>query len=210
MDNNNIHDWLEATRVVPVLVIGDLAHALPIMQALKEGGVTMIEVTLRRSAAMKSIEAMLKEAGDMKIGAGTVSKIEELEELKAMGAHFAVSPGFVPALAEKAKALDLPYLPGVQTVSEMMLAREMGYDICKFFPAEVAGGINMLKAVSGPFPDLRFCPTGGITLEKVPAYLLQPNVLAVGVSALASPELIAAGKWNEITKRTSELLAGHV
>lgn len=211
---NSLHEWLEGTRIVPVLVIGDVHHALPILHALREGGISMIEVTLRRAAGLGAIKAMLQEISenglDIKIGAGTVTKPEELESLKEMGAHFAVSPGFLPKLAQKALDIDLPYLPGVQTISEMMQAREMGYSLCKFFPAEAAGGVAMMKAVAGPFPDLHFCPTGGITLDKIPAYLVQPNVLAVGVTALTPPELIAAQKWEEITKRSQTALAGGI
>ncbi|HEX2581302.1 MAG TPA: bifunctional 4-hydroxy-2-oxoglutarate aldolase/2-dehydro-3-deoxy-phosphogluconate aldolase [Dongiaceae bacterium] len=208
---NPLHEWLEQTRIVPVIVIGDVAHAHPMAEALQRGGVRMLEITLRRAAGWGAIESLLaRNLGDLRIGAGTVTKKEELLRLKDMGAHFAVSPGFLPELAGLAREIQLPYLPGVQTMSELMAARAMGFTIVKFFPAEAAGGISWLKAAHGPFGDMHFCPTGGITLDKVPSYLLQQNVLAVGVTALTPPELIATGQWEEITTRTKNALTGHL
>ena len=173
---------MRAGPVIPVLTIDDVAHAVPLARALVEGGLPAIEITLRTKPALAAIEAVAREVKGAFVGAGTVLNREQLRDAQRAGATFAVSPGATPALLEAADVADMALLPGVATASEAMVAQEAGYRLLKFFPAEASGGVNFLKSVYGPLPDLRFCPTGGIDAAKAGSYLALPNVLCVGGS----------------------------
>jgi 2-dehydro-3-deoxyphosphogluconate aldolase/(4S)-4-hydroxy-2-oxoglutarate aldolase len=195
-----IRDQLSRVAVVPVITIHDVGRAAQLAQALCAGGLTVLEVTLRSPAALASITAMRRTVPDALVGAGTVVTREQLAAAVAAGSQFLVSPGFSSALAADARATGVPLLPGVATASELIAALDAGIDTVKFFPAEQAGGIPMLKALHAPFPGVMFCPTGGIGAEKASEYLAQPNVVAVGMSSVAPPDLIAAGDFGAITK----------
>lgn len=184
--------------VIPVLVIDDLAHALPLAQALVAGGLPVLEVTLRTEAALAAIEAMSQVEGAV-VGAGTVLTAAQMEAAKQAGARFAVSPGATPALLDAARVQDMPLLPGAQTCSEVMALLEQGYTVQKFFPAESIGGASALKAIGGPLPQVTFCPTGGITATRAPDYLKLANVACVGGSWVAPKDAMVTGDWQAIT-----------
>lgn len=184
--------------VIPVLVIDDLAHARPLAEALVAGGLPVLEVTLRTPAALEAIAAMRAVKGAF-VGAGTVLTADQMASAKAAGACFAVSPGATPTVIDAARATALPLLPGAQTCSEIMALLEQGYTVQKFFPAEAIGGRAALKAISGPLPQVRFCPTGGITAQSAPDYLALPNVVCVGGSWIAPAGLVQAGDWAAIS-----------
>ncbi len=195
--------------VIPVLTVADIAHAAPLAAAFVAGGVTVLEVTLRTPVALDVIAAMKAAApappsdADAKpvIGAGTVTHPADLEEALAAGADFIVTPGVTPALLEALQDCPVPVLPGAATVSEALRLLEAGFAAQKFFPAEINGGAAALKAFGGPLPQIRFCPTGGVTPESAPSYLALPNVMCVGGTWLAKPADIAAENWNAITER---------
>jgi len=192
---------LAQARIVPVLTIRRLEDAVPLARALIAGGLDMIEVTLRTEAALAAIHAMAAALPEALIGAGTLTRPKEFEAVRAAGAGFAVSPGFTTELARTAAAHpELPYLPGVATASELMAALAAGFTCLKFFPAEAAGGASALRALAGPFPEVRFCPTGGINATNAPVYLALGNVLAVGGSWVAPDDAVAAGDWRRITR----------
>lgn len=192
--------WLERAKpLVPVLVIHDIAEAIPIAQALVAGGVRMLEVTLRTSAGLDAIRIIKQTVGDAIVGAGTVTSAAQLEAAVAQGAEFIVSPGVSTELLQAAKEWGGPYLPGVATASEVMQAREAGFRYQKLFPAEVVGGAALLKALKGPFADVRFCPTGGIDQHNYQEYLDLSNVFAVGGSWLTPTELVSAKNWQALT-----------
>ncbi|MFN7001975.1 MAG: bifunctional 4-hydroxy-2-oxoglutarate aldolase/2-dehydro-3-deoxy-phosphogluconate aldolase [Roseinatronobacter sp.] len=184
--------------VIPVLVIDDLAHALPLAQALVAGGLPVLEVTLRTEAALAAIETMSQVEGAV-VGAGTVLTAAQMEAAKQAGARFAVSPGATPALLDAARVQDMPLLPGAQTCSEVMALLEQGYTVQKFFPAESIGGASALKAIGGPLPQVTFCPTGGITPTRAPDYLKLTNVACVGGSWVAPKDAMVKGDWQAIT-----------
>ena len=188
------------TRILPVVMLTEVAHALPLATALLEGGIDAIEVTLRHPSALACIEAIARGLPAMCVGAGTVTRAQELAEVQNAGAKFALSPGCTPELIQAARARALPYVPGVMTPSEIMAARAAGIHLMKLFPAAQAGGIGMLRALRGPFADVAFCPTGGITLESAASYLTEPNVAMVGGSWLAPAELLAQRDWGAITR----------
>lgn len=201
----NIEKVLSLARVIPVLTIRREEDAAPLATALVGGGLRVLEVTLRTEAALVAIARIRAEVANAVVGAGTVTALDELGVLEDYGAMFAVSPGFDPVLAGSARSRRLPYLPGVATASEIMQARRLGYSHFKFFPAEGAGGAATLRSFAGPFPDVRFCPTGGIGPDNLAAYLELPNVICVAGTWLAGEEEIRAAAWDTIQQRAREL-----
>jgi 2-dehydro-3-deoxyphosphogluconate aldolase/(4S)-4-hydroxy-2-oxoglutarate aldolase len=192
-------DLLRIGPVVPVIVIDRVEHAVPLARALVAGGVRVLEVTLRTPVALEAISAIAREVDEAIVGVGTVTRASDVVKAIDAGARFGVSPGLTSELIEAAAATDLPLLPGVMTPSEVMAARAAGFAELKLFPAQQAGGIGMLKAMAGPFPEITFCPTGGISAASAPEFLAQPNVACVGGSWLTPREAIAAGDWAAIT-----------
>jgi 2-dehydro-3-deoxyphosphogluconate aldolase/(4S)-4-hydroxy-2-oxoglutarate aldolase len=196
-----------ASPVIPVVTITDVAHAVPLAKALVRGGIRVVEVTLRTAAALKATEAIAKEVPEILLGVGTVLKASDLHDAAHAGATFAISPGSTPALLAAARGGPLPFLPGVATPSEIMQAVEAGFDHLKFFPAAVFGGTDALKAFAGPFPSLRFCPTGGISADNAARYLALPNVVCVGGSWLTPAAAVAAGDWAQVERLAREAVA---
>ncbi|TAL56640.1 bifunctional 4-hydroxy-2-oxoglutarate aldolase/2-dehydro-3-deoxy-phosphogluconate aldolase [Pandoraea sp.] len=195
-----IKDIVQIGPVIPVLQFDSVEQGENVAQALLDGGVRVLEITLRTPAAMAVIERVARLTDQMVVGVGTLTRPEQFAAAVSAGARFGVSPGFTSALGEAAHAAGLPLLPGVATPSEILAAQAAGYDIVKFFPAEPAGGVPMLKALHGPFADVRFCPTGGITANSAPAYLALPNVVCVGGSWLTPGTLVDRGDWAGITR----------
>jgi 2-dehydro-3-deoxyphosphogluconate aldolase/(4S)-4-hydroxy-2-oxoglutarate aldolase len=185
--------------VIPVLTIEKVEHAVPLAKALVAGGVRTLEVTLRTDAAAEAAKAIVAEVPDAIVGIGTILNVDDLARAKALGAKFGISPGLTPDLLKAAAAGDLPFAPGIATASELMQALTAGFDVVKFFPAEQAGGIKALRALAGPFPNVRFCPTGGIGDANAATWLAEPNVLCVGGSWVCPPAEIRAGNWAGIT-----------
>ena len=190
---------MQDAPVIPVIVLNDLAHAVPMARALVAGGIRMLEVTLRTPQALACMEAIARDVPEAVLGAGTVRSQADAQAAINAGARFAVSPGYTSALGQACRALGLPLLPGVATGSEIMQAQADGYQQLKFFPALQAGGLAMLKAWSGPFFDVNFCPTGGLTPENAPQFLALPNVRCVGGSWLVPADALAAGDLARIT-----------
>lgn len=190
---------MQDAPVIPVIVLHDVAYAVPMARALVAGGIRMLEVTLRTPQALACMEAIAREVPEAVLGAGTVRSQADAQAAVNAGARFAVSPGYTSALGQACRALGLPLLPGVATGSEIMQAQADGYQQLKFFPALQAGGLAMLKAWSGPFFDVDFCPTGGLTPENAPQFLALPNVRCVGGSWLVPADALAAGDWARIT-----------
>lgn len=188
-------------RIVPVLTINRVEDAVPLARALVAGGVNVLEVTFRTEVAAEAAKAIIAEVPGAIVGMGTVLNGEDLRRAQALGAKFAVSPGATPELLDAAVAGDLPLLPGVATASEVMQAQARGFSLLKFFPAEQAGGIAMLRALAGPFPVTRFCPTGGGNADNVATWLAEPNVVAAGGSWLCPASDIKSGNWEIITAR---------
>jgi 2-dehydro-3-deoxyphosphogluconate aldolase/(4S)-4-hydroxy-2-oxoglutarate aldolase len=184
--------------IIPVLVLDDLAHAAPLAQALVAGGLPALEVTLRTPCALDAIRAMADVPGGI-VGAGTLLTPADIRAAKAAGASFGVSPGATPRLIAASVEIGLPLLPGAVTASEVMALWEQGYDMLKFFPAEAAGGAPALKSIGGPIPQVKFCPTGGITPQNAASYLALPNVICAGGSWVAPKDLMVAGDWAGIT-----------
>lgn len=199
--------WLGRGPIVPVIVIQDAGTAVDLARALVAGGLSALEVTLRTPAAPAAIEAIAKHVPEAAIGAGTLRLPGDAALARDAGATFAVSPGYTRDLAQACAAADLPLLPGVSTASELMQAYADGYRFCKFFPAVAAGGVPMLKALAGPFPDVRFCPTGGITEASAPDFLALPTVPVCGGTWLTPAELVAARDWAAITELASRAAA---
>lgn len=195
------------SRVVPVVVITDPAQAVPMAEALLAGGVDVIEITLRSDAALAAIEAVARAVPGLVVGAGTVTRADEVQRVVDAGARFALSPGFTPALLRQVQAAGLPFIPGVASPSEAMLARELGYTLMKCFPAAQLGGVEVLKAWGGPLPDLRFCPTGGITPGNLGQFLALPNVAMAGGSWLTPAAMVKTGDWAAITRLATEATA---
>lgn len=202
-----IRDILAASPVMPVIVIDDLASAVPLARALVAGGIRVLEVTLRTAAALDSIRAIAAEVPEALLGVGTIVAPADLDRARAAGARFAVSPGATPELLAAARDRGMPFLPGVMTPSDVIAAVAQGYTTLKLFPARQAGGVGMLKALGGPFPDLRFCPTGGIDLASAPEFLALPNVACVGGSWLTPANLVNSGDWAGITRLAAEAAA---
>lgn len=189
--------------VIPVLVVEKVEHAKPMAEALVKGGLHVLEVTLRTPAALDAIRAMSEVEGSV-VGAGTVLTAEDVIAVKAAGADFAVSPGVTPALLAAAREHDLALLPGAATASEVMNLLAEGFDFLKFFPAEAAGGVPMLKSLYGPLAAVSFCPTGGVSPANAANYLALPNVVCVGGSWITPKDLVDAGEWDKITELASE------
>jgi 2-dehydro-3-deoxyphosphogluconate aldolase / (4S)-4-hydroxy-2-oxoglutarate aldolase len=186
--------------VVPVLTIERLADAVPLARALVKGGLPVLEVTLRTAAALAALSAIAAEVPDAVVGAGTVLQPRQLDDVTRAGARFAVSPGCTPTLVTAARAAGLPFLPGIQTVSEAMVLAEQGFGLLKFFPADSAGGLAWLKAVAAPLAGLRFCPTGGVGADTAQSYLSLGNVACVGGSWVAPRDAVASGDWVRIER----------
>ena len=195
---------MQDAPVIPVIVLHDVAHAVPMAHALVAGGIRMLEVTLRTPQALACMEAIARDVPEAVLGAGTVRSQADAQAAVNAGARFAVSPGYTSALGQACRALGLPLLPGVSTGSEIMQAQADGYQQLKFFPALQAGGLAMLKAWSGPFFDVDFCPTGGLTPENAPQFLALPNVRCVGGSWLVPADALAAGDWARITELAAQ------
>ena len=191
---------MQDAPVIPVMVLNDVSHAVPLAQALVAGGVRMLEVTLRTPAALACIEAIAKAVPEAIVGAGTVRTKADAQAAANAGALFAVSPGYTSAVGQACRDAGMSLLPGVATGGEIMMAQEDGFTELKFFPAMQAGGPAMLKAWSGPFFDVKFCPTGGVTLQNAPEFLALPNVVCVGGSWLVPADAMAAGDWARITQ----------
>jgi 2-dehydro-3-deoxyphosphogluconate aldolase/(4S)-4-hydroxy-2-oxoglutarate aldolase len=189
--------------VIPVLVVRETAHAVPLAEALVAGGLPVLEVTLRTPAALEVIRAMAGVEGGV-AGAGTLLTPADVKAAKAAGAKFGVSPGVTDNLVKACEDEGLPLLGGVATVGEAMGMLERGYEVCKFFPAEANGGAAALKAFAGPLPQMSFCPTGGVTMKNAPDYLRLPNVLCVGGSWAADPSLLKEGRWDEVRRLATE------
>jgi 2-dehydro-3-deoxyphosphogluconate aldolase/(4S)-4-hydroxy-2-oxoglutarate aldolase len=200
------------SRVVPVIVITDPQQSVPLAHALLEGGIDVMEITLRHRAGLPAIEAVAKHVPEMFVGAGTVTQPEEVAQVNDAGASFGLSPGMTDALIDAARRAQMPFVPGVMTPGEVMRAREHGFDLLKLFPAAQAGGLGMLKALAGPLGDMKFCPTGGVSLTNMREFLSQPNVVMVGGSWLTPVELLESGQWTRITemaREASALAANH-
>lgn len=195
----DIRDITGLAPVIPIITIDDAATAVPLARALVAGGLPVIEVTLRTEVALAAARAMIAEVPDAVIGLGTVTRRDHVAAALDIGARFMVSPGFLVEIADLAHQSKLPFLPGIATPSELMAAVATGFSILKFFPAEPAGGVEMLRALYGPFPDVAFCPTGGIDAAKAPSYLELPNVVAVGGSWVAPRTALIAKDWPKIT-----------
>lgn len=187
----------QSNPVMPVLAVEYVEDAIPLAEALKRGGLTVLEVTLRTAAALEVIKAM-KTIEGITVGAGTVTNVGQLRDLEEIGADFAVSPGATPQLLEAGRLSSIPFLPAVSTVSEMLKGMEVGYECFKFFPAAVSGGVAALKAFAGPLPDLRFCPTGGISASNFKDYLALPNVACVGGSWIVPGDALKQRDWGRI------------
>jgi 2-dehydro-3-deoxyphosphogluconate aldolase / (4S)-4-hydroxy-2-oxoglutarate aldolase len=198
----NIREILGMAPVIPVLTLGDLDHAVPLARALVAGGLHVLEITLRTPIAFGCFEAIRKAVPDAIVGVGTLIRPVDIATADRAGAQFGVTPGLTSELAAAARGVRFPLLPGVMTPTEVMAARLAGFNVLKFFPAHQAGGVGMLRALAAPFPDVLFCPTGGITRASAPDYLALTNVVSVGGSWTAPQPMIDARDWQGI-----ELLA---
>jgi 2-dehydro-3-deoxyphosphogluconate aldolase/(4S)-4-hydroxy-2-oxoglutarate aldolase len=198
---------MTTSPVMPVMVINQLDLAVPLAQALVAGGLKVLEITLRTPVALEAIRRIKAEVPGAIVGAGTIINTSTLDQALAAGAEFIVSPGVTDNLLAAALSSGIPILPGVVTPSEVMHLLEKGLTAMKFFPAEAAGGIPMLKSIGGPLPQVIFCPTGGVTPKNAPDYLALSNVACVGGSWMAPADLVDAGDWTEITRRASQASA---
>ncbi|GAA7896814.1 bifunctional 4-hydroxy-2-oxoglutarate aldolase/2-dehydro-3-deoxy-phosphogluconate aldolase [Helicobacter pylori] len=205
---DKIIEVLQISPIVPVVVIENIKDAVPLAQSLVEGGIHIIEVTLRSSCALEAIELIAKNVPKMRVGAGTILNPTQLEQAQNRGAEFLISPGLTIKLLEYAKKKDMPLIPGVSSSSEVMQALELGYNALKFFPAEYCGGVKLLNAFNGPFKGVKFCPTGGISADNMHSYLNLENVLCVGGSWLTPKNLIQNKEWDKITEICKRSLAG--
>jgi 2-dehydro-3-deoxyphosphogluconate aldolase/(4S)-4-hydroxy-2-oxoglutarate aldolase len=191
---------MQDAPVIPVIVLRDVAHAVPLARALVAGGIRMLEVTLRTPQSLACMEAIARDVPEAVVGAGTVRSKSDAQAAAMAGARFAVSPGYTRAVGQACREVGLALLPGVATGSEIMAAQEDGFTELKFFPAVQCGGPAMLKAWSGPFFDVKFCPTGGVTRQNAAEFLALPKVLCVGGSWLVAAETLAQGDWARITE----------
>ncbi|WP_020593889.1 bifunctional 4-hydroxy-2-oxoglutarate aldolase/2-dehydro-3-deoxy-phosphogluconate aldolase [Kiloniella laminariae] len=211
MTNDAHHSYLTQTLekavILPVLVIESSEEAVALAKALFAGGCTAIEVTLRSQAALSAIEKIATALPELALGAGTLLEQAQFAQVKSAGASYALSPGTTERLSQAAIDADLPYVPAAATPSEVLSLREQGFKIQKLFPATVVGGIDMLKSLHAPIADVRFCPTGGVSLENLNNFLSQPNVICVGGSWLAPKNMVTEKKWNEITRLVETSLA---
>jgi len=200
----NTLDLITYGPVIPVIVLHRVEDAVPLARALVEGGVRVLEVTLRTTLALRCIEAIARDVPEAIVGAGTVRSADDALAAGDAGSRFAVSPGYTSAVGTACRDIALPLLPGVATASEVMAAQADGLSFLKFFPASTIGGIPLLKALAGPFPDVVFCPTGGITADTAPQYLALPNVKVCGGSWLTPDDAVKAGDWARITRLARE------
>jgi 2-dehydro-3-deoxyphosphogluconate aldolase/(4S)-4-hydroxy-2-oxoglutarate aldolase len=200
----NTLDLITYGPVIPVIVLHRVEDAVPLARALVEGGVRVLEVTLRTTLALRCIEAIARDVPEAIVGAGTVRSADDALAAGDAGSRFAVSPGYTSAVGTACRDIALPLLPGVATASEVMAAQADGLNFLKFFPASTIGGIPLLKALAGPFPDVVFCPTGGITAETAPQYLALPNVKVCGGSWLTPDDAVRTGDWARITRLARE------
>lgn len=195
---------LQTGPIVPVMVIEDLAHAVPLSQALVRGGIRVLEITLRTDCALDAIRIVVEEVPDALVGAGTVLNGDQYRQVVDGGGKFAISPGFTEALVRAAQNGPIPIIPGVATPSEIMAGMELGLEVFKFFPAEINGGAKALKAVSSPLGDLLFCPTGGVKPNNAAEYLALPQVPCVGGSWVCPKDLVSRGDWEAIEELARE------
>jgi 2-dehydro-3-deoxyphosphogluconate aldolase/(4S)-4-hydroxy-2-oxoglutarate aldolase len=193
--------------VIPVITIDRVDDAVPLARALIAGGVRTLEITLRTPAAFEAAKAIMVSVPDAIVGMGTVLNAADLGQAVSIGAKFALSPGATPELLEAASRCDVPFVPGIATASELMAALAHGFGVCKFFPAQQAGGIPALRALAGPFPQARFCPTGGIGQSNAKEWLAEPNVIAVGGSWICPSSDIEAGNWDKLTQLARRAMA---
>lgn len=207
MKKNDVFAALGNNPVIPVLVVENAEHAVPMAKALVAGGLTALEVTLRTKSAIEVVERIAAEVPEAIIGVGTVTRPEQFELVKRAGAQFVVSPGLTPTLAQAAKDIEMPFLPGAVTASEIIMAMELGITDLKFFPAGTSGGPAALKGYSTVFSDVRFCPTGGVKPDNMQDYLSLQNVATVGGTWLVNADLLASGDWDSITRLASEAKA---
>jgi 2-dehydro-3-deoxyphosphogluconate aldolase / (4S)-4-hydroxy-2-oxoglutarate aldolase len=198
---------MQDAPVIPVIVLHEVAHAVPLARALLAGGIRMLEITLRTPVALACMEAIARDVPQAVVGAGTVRSAADAQAASMAGARFAVSPGYTPRVGQACRDLGLPLLPGVATGSEIMAAQEDGIGEMKFFPALQAGGLAMLKAWNGPFADVGFCPTGGVSVQNAPDFLALPNVRCVGGSWLVPIDAMQTGDWARITQLAKEAAA---
>lgn len=199
--NKKLADLLRAGPIVPVITLERVEDAVPLARALVAGGLRLLEITLRTPAAVDSAAAIIREVPDAIVGIGTVLTSQDLERAQSLGARYALSPGATPDLLEAASRSEIPFIPGIATASELMAALAHGFPTVKFFPAVASGGIPALKALAGPFPQARFCPTGGIDEKNARDWLALSNVVAVGGSWVCQTSDIRAQAWSEITAK---------
>jgi 2-dehydro-3-deoxyphosphogluconate aldolase / (4S)-4-hydroxy-2-oxoglutarate aldolase len=205
----NIRDIMAISTVIPVLTIQRLEHAVPLAEALVRGGLRVLEVTLRTSCALEAIRAIRAAVPDAIVGGGTLTRARDFSACAAAGAQFGVTPGLTTELIAAAAKSGFPLLPGIMTPGELIAARAAGFDACKLFPAQQAGGVGMIKALGGPFPDHVFCPTGGVTRANAVEYLALPNVLCVGGSWITPAAAMAIADWATIESLAREAAALH-
>mgnify|MGYP005988805183 CR=1 FL=1 len=203
MDVNSVINAVSQVKLLPVVVIEDVADAVPLARALVKGGLPIVEVTFRTAAAADAIAAIKKDVPDILLGAGTVLTTDQVDAAKAAGATFLVTPGFNPQIVAHAAKVGLPIVPGINSPTGVEQALSAGLELVKFFPAGPTGGVPFLKALAGPYGGVRFIPTGGVSAANVGEYLALPSVLACGGSWMVDPKLIAAGKFDEITQLTA-------
>lgn len=206
MKTSDVISQLSQVRVLPILVADDVQQAIRCVQTLAENGLSAVEMTLRTPNAMKVVAEVIKACPTVCVGVGTVLTAQQLKAVQDAGAAFGISPGITPLLARAAADSGLPFFPGVGGASDLMLALEHGFNVVKLFPSDVVGGIKIAKALGGPFPEVRFCLTGGVTPEAVPQILQQTNVLCVGGSWMCPASLIEANDWDQIAKLAADAI----
>ena len=202
-----IKDIITLSPIMPVMVIEQAEYAVPLAKALVKGGITVLEITLRTHAALESIARIKADVPEAVVGAGTIINTDTLHKAIAAGAEFIVTPGVTDNIVDAALVADVPFLPGVASPSEAMRLLEKGITAMKFFPAEAAGGVAMLKSIGAPIPHITFCPTGGINQNNVQDYYRLPNVACVGGSWMCAANLVATKNWDEITRLSAEAIA---
>lgn len=204
LDANSV---MKTSPIVPVIVVDKVDEAIDLAKALSDGGISIMEITLRTKAGLEAIEKISKEMPSMLVGAGTVCDVSDYRNAINAGSKFIFSPGITSSLINESKNQDIPFIPGVSSASEIMLAKENNLSHCKLFPASLVGGVDMLKAFNGPFPNIKFCPTGGVNINNMNEFLALDNVLCIGGSWIASSKLVKEKKFNEITKLAQEALS---
>ena len=207
MNMNAILQQLDTLRVLPILVADDVTQAIRCVETLAENGLTAVEITLRTPNAMRVLAEVVKALPQVCVGARTILTEQQINQVKDTGAAFGISPGITPTLARVAAASGLPYFPGVGGASDLMLALEHGFNVVKLFPSDLLGSTKMAKALGGPFPDVKFCLTGGVTVESTPQLLQQSNVLCVGGSWMCPANLIADNNWKAIGELAAQAAA---